>query len=400
MDDEDFQRQLELEAAEAKAKEAAAAGNQSSNPYLYTDATGTVFEWDHEKRAWFPKIDDNFLALYQASYGFANNEPSSQTKDEVTGTKTNEKVAQESKPENASGNHSVDSKPSTSSSNENNSNQETEEEADTDKKQGKKRRLEQPASWFEVDDDHNTNVYVSNLPTDISEEDFVTFMSKCGFIMKDPETNKFKVKLYRDNTGELKGDALCTYIKVESVDLALQLLDESDFKGKKIKVERAKFTLKGEYDPNKRPKRKKGDKKKMQKKLDKLFDWRPDKIVTERPKCQQTIIIKNMFDINDFAKDPKLILEYRNDLREECSEKCGPVKKVEIFDNNPEGVASVCFTDFNHADACLSLMNGRFFAGRKLTAESWDGKTKYRVNETEEQVEKRMKEWDKFLDST
>jgi HIV Tat-specific factor 1 len=47
----------------------------------------------------------------------------------------------------------------------------------------------------------------------MSEEDFIAFMSKCGLIMKDVQTGKYKIKLYEEN-GCLKGDALCTYIKV------------------------------------------------------------------------------------------------------------------------------------------------------------------------------------------
>ena len=101
----------------------------------------------------------------------------------------------------------------------------------------------------------------------------------------------------------------------------------------------------------------------------------------------------------EFARDPKLILEYRSDLRDECTEKCGQVKKVDIYDNNPEGVALVHFIEFEGADKCEQLMNGRFFAGRKLTAEHWDGRTKYRIEETEEEAEKRLKEWQDFLES-
>jgi hypothetical protein len=39
-------------------------------------------------------------------------------------------------------------------------------------------------------------------------------MQKCGMIEKDLETGKHKIKLYRDENGQVKGDALCTYIKV------------------------------------------------------------------------------------------------------------------------------------------------------------------------------------------
>lgn len=69
--------------------------------------------------------------------------------------------------------------------------------------------------WFDLDDKHNTKVYVTNLPLDITETEFVDIMQKCGLVMKDIDTGKMKIKLYSDaETKQLKGDALCTYIKV------------------------------------------------------------------------------------------------------------------------------------------------------------------------------------------
>ncbi|KAI1286653.1 HIV Tat-specific factor 1 [Halotydeus destructor] len=262
-----------------------------------------------------------------------------------------------------------------------------------------KRKAPEP-QWFDMTDDHNTHVYVSNLPADTSEDDFIALMKKYGLLMKDPDTNQFKVKMYKDREGNFKGDALCSYLKRESVDLALNLLDESDFNGNMIKVERAKFELKGEYDPSKKPRRNKKHKEKMKKTADKLLGWRPEKITDERPRAEKTVIIKNFFDPMEFAKDPRLILDYRNDIRDESEEKCGPVKKVEIFDNNPEGVASVTFDDFQSAEKCVKLMNGRFFAGRQLIAFNWDGRTKFRIEETEEEAEKRMKDWEQFLEKS
>jgi hypothetical protein len=44
-------------------------------------------------------------------------------------------------------------------------------------------------------------------------------------------------------------------LKVESVELALQILDGYDVRGHTIHVERAKFTMKGSFDPNKKRKK-------------------------------------------------------------------------------------------------------------------------------------------------
>lgn len=81
-------------------------------------------------------------------------------------------------------------------------------------------------------------------------------MSKYGILMDDPRTGKPKIKLYKDQQGNLKGDGICAYVKVESVDLALQLLDGLRYDDKHtIKVEQAKFEIKGDYDPKKKKSR-------------------------------------------------------------------------------------------------------------------------------------------------
>lgn len=43
-------------------------------------------------------------------------------------------------------------------------------------------------------------------------------MQKCGLVMKDPDSGKMKIKLYTEKGSDvLKGDALCTYIKVSEL---------------------------------------------------------------------------------------------------------------------------------------------------------------------------------------
>ena len=50
------------------------------------------------------------------------------------------------------------------------------------------------------------------------------FLIKFQFSSIDVRTNKPKAKLYKDEEGNFKGDGLCTYLKVESVQLALTIL--------------------------------------------------------------------------------------------------------------------------------------------------------------------------------
>jgi len=50
-----------------------------------------------------------------------------------------------------------------------------------------------------------------------------------------------------------------------------------------------------------------------------------------RSRHERVVIVKNLFDSTTFDKDVSLLLEYQQDLREECS-KCGDVKQVVIYD--------------------------------------------------------------------
>lgn len=90
--------------------------------------------------------------------------------------------------------------------------------------------------------------------------------------MKDITSNKWKIKLYTDPEKNcLKGDALCTYIKKESVELAINVLDGYEFKGKKIEVQRAKFEMKGDYNPALKPKKKRKKEKEKEKKIQQKY---------------------------------------------------------------------------------------------------------------------------------
>ncbi|XP_023700115.2 17S U2 SnRNP complex component HTATSF1 [Paramormyrops kingsleyae] len=372
------------------------------DPYTFVDPEdGTVYDWDHDKKAWFPKITEDFMAAYQANYGFseegtqtsaagdapgrapkaASGETPGQAAKATTGeipvqasNVTAEQTPAEGARESAQGSDAAQPKES--------------------KPKGEKRKAD--PGWFNLEEDKNTNVYVSGLPPDITPEEFAEIMSKCGIVMRDPITEQYKVKLYKDNEGNLKGDGLCCYLKRESVGLALRLLDESEVRGYQLHVEVAHFELKGQYDASKKKKRNKDYRKKLQQQQ-KQLDWRPEKAGEARKRHERVLIIRNMFHPSEFEEDPLVLNEIRDDLRTEC-EKFGQVKKVIIFDRHPDGVASVAFKEPEDADVCQMALEGRWFGGKKLSAQLWDGTTDYQVEETTREREERLKGWGTFLE--
>ena len=288
---------------------------------------GVLYEFDEKKNAWFPKLDEDFMAVYQLNYGFTADGKAEPTK-----------PAEES----------------------------IKDVVEPVKKKPKVVKEQQPAKWFEEEESKSTKVYVSNLPISITEETFVEWLSKCGLIENDARTKKPKIKLYKDVNNEPKGDGLCTYIKHESVELALTILDGSDLDGNTVKVERAKFELKGEYDPKLKPKKltkKQLDKAKKQK--DRLFEWIPDKMRGQRAKHEKVVVIKNMFDVGEVDADPGLILDYTKNIRSQCA-KFGTVAKVTLYDKHPDGVCQVFFKEPSEADMAVQMLNGRLFGKRRV----------------------------------
>ncbi|KAL5010559.1 hypothetical protein ScPMuIL_012864 [Solemya velum] len=296
MTDIDFEEQLKQEEL-AKEKE-------SQGSLTRVEDDGSVMEWDSTRRAWFPKIDDDFIAKYQMSYGShemveSQETPAPETYSEedyknysdyynyyyqqyqnADQTESQSSDATETIPSKRAGepdyDHYFDQYKQDFEQGykiEDHKEPEVEKKSNSKKKEKKKKEPvpePRPEGWFEVEDDKNTNVYVSGLPTDITDEEYNEVMAKCGLIMFDPFTKKPKLKLYKDENGQPKGDGRCCYIKVESVHLALQLLDDSELRGHRIHVEKAQFQLKGNFDPNKKRKKLNNKEKKIQRETSKI----------------------------------------------------------------------------------------------------------------------------------
>lgn len=76
----------------------------------------------------------------------------------------------------------------------------------------------------------NTAVYVTSLPLNVTASEIHDTFSRCGVIAEEVDSGKPRIKLYQDDNGNAKGDALVVYFRPESVNLAIQMLDDTDFR--------------------------------------------------------------------------------------------------------------------------------------------------------------------------
>ena len=72
---------------------------------------------------------------------------------------------------------------------------------------------------------------MQGLPTDITEPELKEYFVRCGILRLDPVTGKEQIKIYKDDsTGLPKGDARIGYAMLESVDMAIEMLNESEIR--------------------------------------------------------------------------------------------------------------------------------------------------------------------------
>ena len=250
------------------------------------------------------------------------------------------------------------------------------------------------------------------------------FSRKCGVVAEEIDSGRPRIKLYTDADGTFKGDALVVFFKPQSVEMAIMLLDDTDFRFNpsgtttgKMRVQAADLSYKKtNYDDgeaggggsagqkhaqpgagasNEGDKSKAGgkrndhDKKKIIKKTQKLdaklADWDDDEPSTLHPetkgsKWEKVVILSHMFTLKELEDDPTAILDIKEDIREEC-EKLGTVTNVVLFDLEEEGIVSVKFQTQEAADACLELMHGRAFDGRTVEAYFATGRERFRKSQ-------------------
>ncbi|OAA49262.1 RNA recognition motif family protein [Metarhizium rileyi] len=253
----------------------------------------------------------------------------------------------------------------------------------------------------------NTAVYVTGLPLDATvSEVHDLFSRKGGVIAEEIDSGAPRIKLYSDEDGNFKGDALIVFFKPQSVGMAIMLLDDTDFRitatgtrEGRLRVQAADSSYKkvqyekdgtpgggsnGVGQEERRPQRSDRDRQKIIKKTQKLdaklADWDDDDpypaMALSNSKRDKTVILRHMFTLEELDEDPAALLEIKEDIRDECA-KLGTVTSVVLYDQEVDGVVSVRFKDRESAAACIQLMHGRSFDGHTVEASLKTGKEKF-----------------------
>lgn len=238
----------------------------------------------------------------------------------------------------------------------------------------------------------NTSVYVTGVPKDATTAEIAAHFAKCGILMPSSESGMPRIKLYEDDDGKLKGDALVTYALEPSVENAILILDGVPLRAGEegMKVERAKFENDGN---NNRKIRKEPPAKSRFKSRDlvaEALSWAEDG--QEQKKTGRIVILKNVFDASEDDYEG-----VKEDIMEGCSPN-GTVEMVTVFERSIEGAVAVKFATLEACVKCIQVMNGRWYDGRKISAEFYDGVTDYRYKETQKDRAERDKKWQEWLD--
>jgi HIV Tat-specific factor 1 len=214
----------------------------------------------------------------------------------------------------------------------------------------------------------NTAVYVTGLPPDTELDELEECFSKYGVLEEDDEGQP-KIKMYAKDDGSFSGEALIVYFKEDSVTLALNILDESELRlgdaSSLMKVVKADFTHKqsnggGSHNGQER---RVVDKKKATRRIGKMQKWvltrsilswqlyrrysrkinewndedgfgpslEPEDDINMANKNSRVVVLKHMFTLQELEEDATLLLDLKEDVREECS-TLGEVTNVVLYD--------------------------------------------------------------------
>ncbi|KAH6615196.1 hypothetical protein C7974DRAFT_380060 [Boeremia exigua] len=244
----------------------------------------------------------------------------------------------------------------------------------------KRKAVQEPDASKKPRVQENRAVYVSNLPRDTNEYEIEEAFKKYGIIDQGADGNK-RIKMYKDDEGNFNGDCLIVYFKKDSVDLAIQMMDDyylniEDQSHGTIHVKEADYSYKKYTDSDTiasklTRKDKKASERNRAELNRKLAEWSDNEeevaqaFVPKKNKWAKVCILRYAFTLSELDEDPGAILDIKEDIRDEA-EKYGDVTNVTLYDKEEDGIIAIRFKEFDSAEKFKAANSGRMFAYRKL----------------------------------
>ncbi|KAE8543421.1 hypothetical protein D1P53_000132 [Cryptococcus gattii VGV] len=347
--------------------------DQVSGKWQYEDDEGTEHEWNGT--AWIPIIDDELVKAQQAAYSVPGVDESTPSNAAIAREERRNKKRKKGEKDYTSNTSNAPAAHVTS----------------------------KPAPAPSVH--KKTGVWVTNLPPNTTVQKLADVFSKAGVLHIDDEGNP-RIKMYYDDEGNFKGEAWVVYFKEGSVDLAITLLDDTElelgagYPPMRVKVaeyfknqDKGKDKEKKEKNEEEKKKLTAEEKQRMSKRMKTLqskITWRSDDESDDAAaaplggapaptnnRFARVVVLKGMFVLEDLEKDPALLLELKEEVREEA-ETLGQVTSVILYDKEEDGVMTIKFKEPVSAQACVAKMNNRYFDGRVIYAGLYNGKERFK----------------------
>jgi len=246
-----------------------------------------------------------------------------------------------------------------------------------------RKKLKAQAGLF-IKAKENPNVYVSGLPPDVTVKELEPLFKRGGVLKVDVDTGGSKIRIYCDEDGKCKGDALITYANAASVDLAVKFLHEhelrpgcricvqqADFEDEKKDAKLSKDQLK-ELAAASKPDARRAKYLAAKNAQSEAVSWSGE---MDDGTGRKIVVLRHMFSFEEAANEgADFYTELAQEVKEEC-EKVGQVLRVTPLERHKQGIVCVKFKSSSEAEECIRVMDGRFFGGRTVEASFHDGKT-------------------------
>ncbi|KAF2019010.1 hypothetical protein BU24DRAFT_110479 [Aaosphaeria arxii CBS 175.79] len=320
----------------------------SQDKWVLLDGNGEEWEWNRPSGKWFQPATEEQIAAYQQAYGGPVNDEDQDAPQQPKNKRKQEPAAPE---------------------------------ASSKKAKAVK---------------ENRAIYISNLPLDTTYEEIEVAFGRFGIIDQGADGTK-RVKLYTDDAGNFKGEALVVYFRKEAVNQAVNMADDYWFRSTDtshlIYVKPAELSYKrhkGGEDANFVRRDKKANERNQAELNRKLAEWSDDDeealketYAPRSNKWANCVILNHMFTLAELEEDEDAITEIRDEVREEA-EDYGVVTKVVLYDKEHEGIMCVRFKERKDAETYAKICNGREFNNRRVSAWQAEDRPRFKKSKATE----------------